>query len=1093
MKLLASFQVFWILSLSTFHIANSQMLPYNPTTILVPQNLSISGGVAYVFLGSTESETNSQFLSLNISSTISASNISLQDITPDLSFFTNDSIASVPTISSAGEISVYAGSCDSSAGSQLWRFTPLNTSADGDGTWISETTVLAGGVKPSSITGPQFLSGGLSFSTLVNGNASESNIYTFGGMCPNSSEDGDSNWQSSATYTNLVTRLVPPSSSTSLTYTLDIPTVKGPPIAEAGFTITGLSPIYSNISGIQTQQQNFVLLGGHTQTAFINMSQIAVWSLPEESWSFVGVDSPQIPNTELAAKSAVERSSTFIDSRSGHSAVLTEDGSSLIVLGGWVGDITQAADPQLIVLHLGTGFGGNGDWTWSIPTAQPSGSGIYGHGAAMLPGNVMMVLGGYNISSSGNTKRAAAINANPMFLNVTSMTWSSSYTNPSYVAAAASHGSSPGSSKKGSDSKKIGLGVGLGVGIAVVIAVIVALICYRRRNHRQKESRERDIRALSEGAMTQRGGLFPWAHSRWNGSGGDTQSPVYESGTMAEYDNPHSDTYNFGATGEYPAPPPDRMIPRKPVQPRNTRGLYQPAPGFDFGTMGGLGRANSLGTAGPIHPIYEDDEDADHVGQGVGVALGDPPRAPNSSDSNRYSDPFKDTHAAGPSGLTEAQISAQEREREISSWVSDWAAADALMQAQARSHSNAGRLSPSKRAQLIAGTSSSGSEDDSGRTASNLSERSAVSTASIARSVTASQGESRSNSLRGFIGNVVRPFSSGSSTTPTPPAEPGVAPMQLGQSARSSVSFATARTSFAALQAEGESLLGRRPDDRDNGSPPHSPLREEPFDTTPGSPSKSKPKPRGQSWLGPLRSVFGSISSGHISPGEASFSSHDGSPSPTHTAAGGSQGEPRRTLSAGATLWRRKQGKGDWDDSADDATVTGRSVTGEIDRDLQSDDEWDIERAVERRVVQVMFTVPKEKLRVVNHDVAEESDGASLVNVARQSSMKGEIGMVTPAEEKPSPLSQENLDSVVADAINSDIGPSSIAREAGASTVSSFRDSAIGSSEGGRDTPDDRKGKGKEKGRSRVLDMVEEMERRSERSASPASVRSQTK
>lgn len=33
------------------------------------------------------------------------------------------------------------------------------------------------------------------------------------------------------------------------------------------------------------------------------------------------------------------------------------------------------------------------------------------------------------------------------------------------------------------------------------------------------------------------------------------------------------------------------------------------------------------------------------------------------------------------------------------------------------------------------------------------------------------------------------------------------------------------------------------------------------------------------------------------------------------------------------------------------------------------EDEWDVEAAVERRVVQVMFTVPKEKLRVVNGEV----------------------------------------------------------------------------------------------------------------------------
>jgi hypothetical protein len=37
------------------------------------------------------------------------------------------------------------------------------------------------------------------------------------------------------------------------------------------------------------------------------------------------------------------------------------------------------------------------------------------------------------------------------------------------------------------------------------------------------------------------------------------------------------------------------------------------------------------------------------------------------------------------------------------------------------------------------------------------------------------------------------------------------------------------------------------------------------------------------------------------------------------------------------------------------------------------DEDWDVEAAVERRVVQVMFTVPKTKLRVVNADVDQSS------------------------------------------------------------------------------------------------------------------------
>jgi hypothetical protein len=59
---------------------------------------------------------------------------------------------------------------------------------------------------------------------------------------------------------------------------------------------------------------------------------------------------------------------------------------------------------------------------------------------------------------------------------------------------------------------------------------------------------------------------------------------------------------------------------------------------------------------------------------------------------------------------------------------------------------------------------------------------------------------------------------------------------------------------------------------------------------------------------------------------------------------------------------------------------------GEVEGD-ESDDEWDIERAVENRVVQVMFTVPKEKLRVVNHDFEEERSEVGSVGGSLRSKM----------------------------------------------------------------------------------------------------------
>jgi hypothetical protein len=51
-------------------------------------------------------------------------------------------------------------------------------------------------------------------------------------------------------------------------------------------------------------------------------------------------------------------------------------------------------------------------------------------------------------------------------------------------------------------------------------------------------------------------------------------------------------------------------------------------------------------------------------------------------------------------------------------------------------------------------------------------------------------------------------------------------------------------------------------------------------------------------------------------------------------------------------------------------------------RTSMEEEDWDVEAAVERRVVQVMFTVPKSKLRVVNADV----DRNSLLSLAREGS-----------------------------------------------------------------------------------------------------------
>ncbi|CZR64061.1 uncharacterized protein PAC_13958 [Phialocephala subalpina] len=1009
-----------------------QSLPYHPTTILS----SNSDDIAYAFLP-VSSSTSSQFVSLNISSTLHLSNFTLETITPGLLFFTSGD-AYIPSISSEGAISVYTGSCNTSTSPALWRFTPSNTSSVGNGTWAQEVTNTAGDVTIADLPGADYLAGGFSFSTIVNANASLTKIYLFGGMCPTTYATS-STWQSAASYSNDMLRLAPSSSSaTTTTYTLDVTSSRGPPIAEAGFTITGLTPTYSNASGILTQERSYVLVGGHTQTAFINMSQVAVWSLPEEAWSFVTVDSPSTSNanTELAIKSTV----TSVDSRSGHTAVLSEDGGSIIVYGGWVGDLTQAADPQLAVLKLGTGYGGTGDWQWSIPSKQPSGNGIYGHGAVMLPGNVMMVLGGYNISSSANSKRATT-SGQAMFFNATSMEWISDYTNPSYVAAQASESASAAAAaSKKSNSTKIGLGVGLGVGfVVVIITILLCFFCFRR-SRKRREAREEGLGHVDAGSrsfyhtpngeMVQRGG-FPRSNGRWNSNGAVVDSrPVYDSNSaVAGYESLH----NLGDIGAVPPPP--RQITRKPVHTRNNaRGAYGAAPTSHEYNSNGLGpsivfgRGNNLGTAGAIHPIYEADEDGNSIiGDDIGVAIGEPSFAPSSSRQNRYSDPFRDpppsiitSNIRRENSLTsEAESPAESRQREIQEWVSDWAAADVLLNSQIR-HSQAGRVSPTRRAQLIAVSQvtaqSVSGEEDSGRTESNLSERTdrsvAISAMSISRSGSSSQGRSRANSLRGLVSGL-NPFGSsthvasttGPSTTLSPvfdgpgPHGPSYRPPGSAGS-QSSKSFNTARTSFPALQAEGESLLPRPEDDISAGE--YSPTRSFTQADDPGSPSKSKPMGlRGgrASWLGSLRRVFASDSPTGASSPEHSYSSRENSPVRYDYATSSGGREPRRTVSAGATLWRRKQGKSDWEDSANNSVEASRSntFTGELSSpgmrggafDQDDYDEWDIERAVENRVVQVMFTVPKEKLRVVNHDFSDSKSEASTTPSGSLKSKKG--------------------------------------------------------------------------------------------------------
>jgi len=904
--------------------------------------------VAYIL---SPGDSSVDLLSINLASTLRASSPNLDKLTTGLPFLTDPGSTSfTASISENGIITILAGECSSPGSASIWTYDPVSSKAE----WTKHETDADG------LRAPSFLGGSLSFSATIAPVVSPPITYVYGGMCPWSNAS-DSTWQSSASYSNQMLKATSQQSESDAAYTLEYAANNGPPIAVAGFTFTTLAPSIANRSGTVTQQANHVLLGGHTQGAFINMSTAGLWSLPEESWGFISINPPSAKaNTELAVKDLP----TSVDSRSGHSAVLNEDGSALVILGGWVGDLTQKATPQLAILEMGNGFD---EWQWSIPDVQPSGPGIYGHGAALLPGNVMMVYGGYSISSSSSSKakkrQVGGSGEVPMFLNLTSMTWANDYTNP--ASSEVGSGDAAALANDGnSKSKKIGLGVGLGLGIPLLIAAILFAVWYRRHARHERDFRDEVVRNLSQDAarfmqrntdndeMLERehdSDVFPWnaASAReWYTGGHDPyvrgqRSIGYESlrGT------PRSSLSSF-------PPPPPATANSGTGRLRAARGLYQPTTVLTSGG-GTYDFGGPLRTPGGIGPIYEEadedgveeaekkkrEEDSREV-----VIIGGPgdrasPSSPVEPDDSSTSDPFLTPANATPrgSGLfappsragstpspdggdARAYACALPQDPEVRDWVSDVDAADAVL---------AARIGPHGTTTTMATTLVGGGGDEA-RTASNLSE-------SNRSTFSQHQAMSRSGSVRSH-------FRGGSNATAAVAAA-AAAEARLGSSSGSSShTWGTAKSNLAGLRDEGPGLL--------LGAAAAAELEDEDEDqaSVPGSPSKYKQR---RSWLGSLRRVF--------SGGSGSTSGSSRADSPTHDSlmeGSGSDYEPRLVgLGPGGQLLRRKQGREAWE--GEDGGV---------------EDDWDVERAVEQRLVQIMFTVPKERLRVVNAEIEKEEE-----------------------------------------------------------------------------------------------------------------------
>lgn len=283
------------------------------------------------------------------------------------------------------------------------------------------------------------------------------------------------------------------------------------PIPEAGFSLTTIPTGDTSM--------NVVMIGGHTEKAFVDMRQVAVYQVPEGRWEFADVDLPQAAPPKLSSSSTKvatdprptmetettredpstavaqavqrrqeEKDTRRVDPRSGHTAVATKDGTRVIVYGGWVGDINTPAEPRLIVLEL-VGDIGKDNWKWEIPYTR-SGElgpptdgeeeGLAGHAAVMLEGDVMMITSGYRISPFAN---ASEVSDKSFFYNVTSASWVPTY-KPEHVLAAEMK--EMDDCDKARRTTRIVLGVVLTT--AALAAIVIGYFWYFRKGRKSGDS-----------------------------------------------------------------------------------------------------------------------------------------------------------------------------------------------------------------------------------------------------------------------------------------------------------------------------------------------------------------------------------------------------------------------------------------------------------------------------------------------------------------------------------------------------------------------------------------------------------------------------
>lgn len=979
-------------------------LPYNPTSILLPPNSTS----AYLFLAD---QGQTQLYTLDYSSGLSTDTqkqgLGVAKELPSILSGGTD-VAYTPILDTGGIITVVAGDCTKGVdGTQVWKYAAPGVAVNGARSWSQyQTTVKNMGGQAAS-SGSNYLAGGMAYSEYLQANASNTHIYAFGGMCP-FANSSDATWTSNAQYSNQMLQLDPVSTAGYTDYDVSLATSDGPPIAEAGFSITPLPASYSETTG--TQQQDFVLLGGHTKTAFLNMSQVAVFALPQETWAFLPVSQPSSAKTDLAAREA--QTQTSVEPRSGHSAVLSEDGTSIVIFGGWVGDVDTPAEPQLAVLNLGSAYGGGGAWSWSVPGSSTgpglaSGAGIYGHGAAMLPGNVMMVAGGFSIAASPSKRakrNSQAPSAQMYFYNVSSNSWLSAYEPPPDVVAQTSTNKGALSHK----SKKAGLGAGLGIGAAILIGLVVFYFCYNSRLKRTQLQRGRGLLSRSSEdsfgplsqPMTASGGI--------DGHDGDAAAVGRFWNVWDQSSNPQrtwapqmQQTSAAGATGLFvDAPSPTRGL-RKGAPHRGYQ--YHAAPRFEDKRMS----RNSA----YIPPIAEHEDEDAHSAE-----LGADGRKDMLSDAERKllevervltsTDPFLEgdpnplrSHPVSPEMLTQSTLvpaplsvrTSVAGRADTPGWTDSTVVDESDRNSPAkfddrtfsnlseRSHNSITRTMSTRTGAILAAAIAA-------RSSSNSSPEHSWSSGNESRTQTMSTGGGRKSPF--YYVNHTRTRSSTNDTYVNLPPSAGT----------DADLFMTSRSGFAQLQSEGEALLSGRPMmDRDDpyqralGVVSKQPTYDDSFGALP----PPVPPRRRQGWMGSLRRAINAVSERSFSLTGASVEHYADGPTtpireipPPATKPQRTGTTPRRATSDGGMLLMRKRGQKDWANDPNryrddpDPGDWGDIPDALVERE-GGEEEWDVEGEASKRDVQVMFTVPKVRLRVVNADVEDRASLRSVSEGAR--------------------------------------------------------------------------------------------------------------